>query len=240
MEAALRSKYYHSSAIKPTLTFRLQGHAYRKNFSDTNLTAQRKLYAFSAKCAKQSLNFLNLRIQSEGVLLEEPPPPSVAGEKYSEEILKIEPFDEVMKSEEEENGEEGTPSDGQLQDIDGQVEVKEVEEVKLFDDNLGIAEIVVIDEREEANKDILEPERSEESVVQEEPSPNDTDFETEVQFVAPFEAPLEVLFEPADVIEVDVKAEEETVEESKTETEDTLDISKAVVVKTPPTVVEEE
>ena len=156
--------------------------------------------------------------------------------------MKIEPFDKVMKSEEEEKGEEETPSDEQLQDFDGQVEVKEVEEVKLFDDNLGIAEIVVIDEREEANKDILEPERSEESAVQEEPSPqaDDTDFETEVQFEAPFEAPLEVLFEPADVIEVDVKAEEETVEESKTETEDTLDISKAVVVKTPPTEVEEE
>jgi len=215
------------------------------------------------------------RIQTEGVLLEEAPPPSVAGEKYAEDISKSKSFDKVVKFEEIvklettpapkpyrpeprqpvslapeykfEKRKEGTTSDDKLEDFDGQVQVVEEEEVKLGDDNLGNAEIVVIDEREEVYKDILEPERSEESIFEEEPSPevaeqphkDDADFETEVHFEAPVEAPLEVLFEPADVREV-VNAEKETVEESKTETEDTLDISKAVVVKTPRTEVEEE
>ena len=171
--------------------------------------------------------FLNLRIETEGVLLEEAAP-SVTGDKYTEDISKAKSVDKVVKSKEEEKAifekrMEETTSDEELQDFDEQVEVEVEEEVKLVDDHLGNPEIVVIDEREEVNNEIF----SEESIVEVEPSPEaveahntDIDFEKDV----PFEI---------DVGEV-VEAEEETVEESKTL--DTLDISKLVEVKTSQTV----
>jgi hypothetical protein len=166
------------------------------------------------------------RIDTEGVLLEEAAP-SVDGDQDTEDISKVKSVDKVVKSEEEEKAVfEETTSDEEFQGFDGQQQEEE-EEVKLVDDHLGNPQIVVIDEREEVNKEILKPLRSEESiVVEEEPSPeaaephnDDIDIEKDV----PFEV---------DVGEV-VKAEEETVEESKTE--DTLDISKLVVVKAPQT-----
>ena len=172
------------------------------------------------------MNFLNPRIETEGVLLEEAAP-SVAGDKYTKDISNLKSIDKVEKSEEEEKAifekrREETTLDEELQDFDEQVEEEVEEDVKLVDDHLGNPEVVVIDEREQVSNEIL----SVESIVEVKPSPeaaeahnDDKDFEKDV----PFEV---------DVGEV-VKAEEETVEESKTE--DTLDISKLVVVKTPQT-----
>jgi len=199
------------------------------------------------------------RIETEGVLLEEKATPSVDGEIPSEEILKTKSvdkvvksdeaifekekkedismtnsFDKVVKSKEDEKAtfkkrNEGTTSDEELVDF-GELQVEEVEKEEVekpVEIQLGNAEIVVIDERDEVDNE--EPQRVEESLVEEKPSseaaePQEEDVAFKNDF--PFEA---------DVIEV---AEEETVEESKTE--DALDISKAVVVKKPRTEVEEE
>merc|ERR1712117_198126 len=127
------------------------------------------------------------------------------------------------KSEEEEKAifekrrKEEKTSDEELQDSDGQVE--QVEEVKLSDDHLNNPEIVVIDEREEANDEILKPVRSEEGVVEVEPSSEAAEAQSsDIEKDVPFQVDL---------------GEVETVEESKTE--DTLNISKLVSVKTPQT-----
>ena len=147
----------------------------------------------------------------------------MAGDKYTEDISKAKSIDKVEKSEEEEKAifekrRQETTLDEELQDFDEQVEEEVEEDVKLVDDHLGNPEVVVIDEREQVSNEIL----SVESIVEVKPSPeaaeahnDDIDFEKDV---------------PIEVGEV-VKAEEKTVEESKTE--DTLDISKLVVVKTP-------
>merc|ERR1719150_2950752 len=89
------------------------------------------------------------------------------------------------------------------------------------------------DEREEMNNEISKAQVSEENIVKEEPSP---------QRVEPHKE--EVTFEKDTPLEADtsgevVKAEQETVEEPKTE--ETGDISKevAVVLKTPQTKTEE-
>merc|ERR1712212_1264217 len=189
------------------------------------------------------------RIETEGVLLEEATS-SVDGEKHTGDILKTQSFDTLGKTEEKgealiEERKEGTTSAEELQDFDGQEHVEEKEkevEVKPIDVQLGNAPIVVIDEREKVNNEILDPQRIEESVVEQEPSsdvaePQEEDvvFENVVSKDVAFEN--DVRLEADDVREA-VKAEEETVEESKTE--DALDISKAVLVKTPRTEIEEE
>jgi len=189
------------------------------------------------------------RIETEGVLLEEATS-SVDGEKHTGDILKTQSFDTLVKTEEKEEAlieerKEGTTSAEELQDFDGQEHVEEKEkevEVKPIDVQLGNAPIVVIDEREKVNNEILDPQRIEESVVEQEPSsdvaePQEEDvvFENVVSKDVAFEN--DVRLEADDVREA-VKAEEETVEESKTE--DALDISKAVLVKTPRTEIEEE
>jgi len=174
----------------------------------------------------------------------------VDGEKPTGDILKTQSFDTVVKSEEEEKAmfekmKEGKTSAEDLQDFEGQVGVEDLQdevEVKPVDIQLGNAEIVVIDEREKVNHEILDPQRIEESVVEQEPSSDVAEpQEEDVVFenVALKDVVLEnyVPFEADDVTEA-VKAEEETVEESKTE--DALDISKAVVVKTPQTEIEKE
>ena len=160
-------------------------------------------------------------------------------EKPTEDIPKTKSFDKVVKSEEDEKAmfekrKQGTTSNEELQGFEGQQVEKNVEGVveKPVDDQLGNAEIVVIDERGEVDNEILEPKRIEESVVEQEPSSEEA--EPQKENVA-FENDLP--FEADDVREA-VKAGEETVVESKTE--DALDISKAVVVKTPRTEVEEE
>ena len=144
------------------------------------------------------------------------------GDKYIEDISKVKSNDKVVKSEEEEKAifekrRKEKTSDEELQDSDGQVE--EVEEVKLVDDHLNNPEIVVIDEREEANDEILKPVRSEEGVVEVEPSSEAAEAQSnDIEKDVPFKVDL---------------GEVETVEESKTE--DTLNISKLVSVKTPQT-----
>jgi len=158
------------------------------------------------------------RIETEGVLLEEAAP-SVDGDKYIEDISKVKSIEKVVKSEEEEKAifekrRKEKTSDEELQDSDGQVE-----EVKLVDDHLNNPEIVVIDEREEANDEILKPVRSEEGVVEVEPSSEAAEAHSnDIEKDVPFQVDL---------------GEVETVEESKTE--DTLNISKLVSVKTPQT-----
>jgi len=189
------------------------------------------------------------RIETEGVLLEEATS-SVDGEKPTGDILKTQSFDTVVKSEEEEKAmfekmKEGKTSAEDLQDFEGQVGVEDLQdevEVKPVDIQLGNAEIVVIDEREKVNHEILDPQRIEESVVEQEPSsdvaePQEEDVVFENVALKDVVLENDVPFEADDVTEA-VKAEEETVEESKTE--DALDISKAVVVKTPQTEIEKE
>merc|ERR1712212_813661 len=189
------------------------------------------------------------RIETEGVLLEEAIS-SVDGEKHTGDILKTQSFDTLVKTEEKEEAlieesKEGTTSAEELQDFDGQQVEEEQEkevEVKPVDVQLGNTQIVVNDEREKVNHEILDPQRIEESIVEEEPSSEaaelhkeDIVFENVVSKDVAFEN--DVRLEADDVREA-VKAEEETVEESKTE--DALDISKAVLVKTPRTEIEEE
>ena len=164
--------------------------------------------------------------------------PSVAGEKYSEEeISKTKSIDKVEKLEEKEKvksgrGKEGTTSDTDLRNFDKQKGEEEVM-VKSVDGEQGNDEVVAIDEREEMNNEISKVQVSEENIVKEEPSP---------QRVEPHEG--EVTFEKDTPLEADtsgevVKAEQETVEEPKTE--ETEDISKevTVVLKTPQTKAEE-
>jgi len=172
----------------------------------------------------------------------------VDGEKPTGDILKTQSIDTVVKSGEEEEAifeerMEGKTSDEELQDFEEQEHVEKVKEVEVkpVDVQLSNAEIVVIDEREKVNHEILDPQRIEESIVEEEPSSEAADSQEE-GIVFENVALQDVAFENDVPFEADVgeavKAEEETVEESKTE--DALDISKAVLVKTPPTEIEEE
>ena len=158
--------------------------------------------------------------------------PSVDGEKYSEEeISKTKSIDKVEKLEEKEKvksgrGKEGTTSDTDLQNFDKQ------EEVKSVDGQQGNDEVVAIDEREEMNNEISKLQVSEENIVKEEPSP---------QRVEPHEG--EVTFEKDTPLEADtsgevVKAEQETVEDSKTEETEDVSEEVAVVLKTPQTKAE--
>ena len=171
------------------------------------------------------------------------------GEKHTGDILKTQSFDTLVKTEEKEEAlieesKEGTTSAEELQDFDGQqVEEEQEKEVEVtpVDVQLGNTQIVVIDEREKVNHEILDPQRIEESIVEEEPSSEAAELHKE-DIVFENVALKDVAFENDVPFEADVgeavKAKEETVEESKTE--DALDISKAVVVKTPPTEIEEE
>merc|ERR1711953_534511 len=174
------------------------------------------------------------RIQTEGVLLE----PSVTGEKYSEEeisktksiIEKVEKLEEKGKVKSG-RGKVGTTSDTDLQNFDKQEGEEEVM-VKSVDGEQGNDEVVAIDEREEMNNEISKVQVNEENIVKEEPSP---------QRVEPHKE--EATFEKDTLLEADtsgevVKAEQEAVEEPKTE--ETEDISKEVaqVLKTPQTKAE--
>ena len=163
--------------------------------------------------------------------------PSVAGEKYSEEeISKTKSIDKVEKLEEKEKvksgrGKEGTTSDTDLQNFDKQEGEEEVM-VKKVDGQQDNDEVVAIDEREEMDNEISKVQVSEEDIVKEEPSP---------QRVEPHEE--EITFEKDITLEADtsgevVKAEQETVEEPKTEETEDVSEEVAVVLKTPQTKAE--